>query len=208
MRTRILIDFWNLQIEWNEVVGKVQRINWIALSTVLTSASQDKIRKRGLAPEIQTLFLEMNHLAGSVSGREKDKKLEQFLTGKLGILPDWDVKLFEREYEIAACPACLNRKDNVCAVCRKPFTKAVEKGADVHLATSMLRLGLHSPRQADCFVLVTQDADFIPAVEALREVGVLVVNATWDDKGNRLRSACDTWISIDALARYIQTAKT
>jgi uncharacterized LabA/DUF88 family protein len=47
----------------------------------------------------------------------------------------------------------------------------------------------------DIAVLVTSDADFVPAVEKVQERGLKVVNAGWANKGHELKAAC--WGSFD-----------
>jgi NYN domain len=44
-------------------------------------------------------------------------------------------------------------------------------------------------------VLVSSDADFVPAVERVQERGLKVINAGWTGKGHELKAAC--WGSFD-----------
>jgi uncharacterized LabA/DUF88 family protein len=44
-------------------------------------------------------------------------------------------------------------------------------------------------------VLVSSDADFIPAVEHIQSKGLKVVNASWAQHGFELKKAC--WASFD-----------
>jgi uncharacterized LabA/DUF88 family protein len=42
----------------------------------------------------------------------------------------------------------------------------------------------------DIAVLVSSDADFVPAVTKIQDAGLKVINAAWADRGHHLKRAC------------------
>lgn len=72
----------------------------------------------------------------------------------------------------------------------------VEKGIDINLAADMLRLAYHNAY--DTAIVVTGDADFVAAVEGVKDMGKHVENAHFRDaRGFHIRRACDKFIPLD-----------
>ncbi len=72
----------------------------------------------------------------------------------------------------------------------------VEKGIDIHIAVDMLTLAYKNAY--DVAILVSGDADFAKAVEAVQDLGKHVENATTKStSSNRLAQTCDKIIRID-----------
>lgn len=65
---------------------------------------------------------------------------------------------------------------------------SAEKGVDAALVTDLLSLAWQ--RAYDVAVLVSGDADYIPAVEYVQAQGLKVINAAWRSKGHELKAAC------------------
>lgn len=72
-------------------------------------------------------------------------------------------------------------------------SRSQKKAVDAAIVTDMLSLAWQNAY--DIAVLVTSDADFVPAVEKVQERGLKVVNAGWASKGHELKAAC--WGSFD-----------
>ena len=70
-----------------------------------------------------------------------------------------------------------------------------EKGVDAALVTDLLSLAWQ--RAYDVAVLVSGDADYIPAVEYVQSQGLKVINAAWAAKGHELQQACWGSFGID-----------
>ncbi len=68
-----------------------------------------------------------------------------------------------------------------------------QKGVDTALLTDLLSLAWQGAY--DVAILVTSDADFIPAVEHVQAKGLKVVNAGWPNIGYELKAAC--WANFD-----------
>ncbi len=74
---------------------------------------------------------------------------------------------------------------------------SAEKGVDAALVTDLLSLAWQ--RAYDVAVLVSGDADYIPAVEYVQSQGLKVVNAAWASKGHELRRECWGSFTLDDL---------
>jgi uncharacterized LabA/DUF88 family protein len=90
------------------------------------------------------------------------------------------------------CPSC-EKKTADCPHCGKPFRRAVEKGVDAAIVTDLFSLAWEEAY--NIAILVSNDADFVPAIERLQEKGFKVINATWKGQGNELAKTC--WASFD-----------
>lgn len=90
------------------------------------------------------------------------------------------------------CRTC-GSETSECPACGEAFRGAVEKGVDTALVTDLLSLAWQGAY--DVAILVTSDADFIPAVEHVQAKGLKVVNAGWPGIGYELKAAC--WANFD-----------
>jgi uncharacterized LabA/DUF88 family protein len=82
---------------------------------------------------------------------------------------------------------------DACSNCSTPLRSSPEKGVDAALVTDLLSLAWQ--RAYDVAVLVSGDADYVPAVEYVQSQGLKVVNAAWAARGHELRQEC--WASFD-----------
>ena len=72
-----------------------------------------------------------------------------------------------------------------------------EKGVDSAIVTDLFSLAWEGAY--DIGILLSSDADFVPAVERLQEKGVKIVNATWKDYGHQLAKVCWGSFLIDSI---------
>ena len=79
-----------------------------------------------------------------------------------------------------------------CESCKGVLQQAVEKGVDAAIVSDMLILAWEGVY--DMAVILSQDSDFIPAVAAVQNKGLKVVNAGWSTGGNQLQQEC--WASF------------
>jgi uncharacterized LabA/DUF88 family protein len=84
-----------------------------------------------------------------------------------------------------------------CANCGAPLTISAEKGVDAAVVTDLLSLAWQ--RAYDVAVLVSGDADYIPAVEYVQSQGLKVINAAWSSHGHELQGACWASFSLNKL---------
>ena len=81
-----------------------------------------------------------------------------------------------------------------CPKCDQPLKRAVEKGIDSAIITDMFSLAWEDAYSIA--ILVTSDADYVPAVENLQAKGFKVINATWSNIGYQLAGICWAYIDI------------
>lgn len=66
----------------------------------------------------------------------------------------------------------LKKKDHTCVKCNHKFTKDIQKGVDVCLATDILRHALQ--RSCEICIVVSGDSDYIDAMELAKNNGIKV----------------------------------
>ena len=188
--TRIFVDFWNFQLNWNDRTDKAL-CDWTVLPSVLMAESRRLLSAAGSA---DALVLDETLVYASVKPGETDRKLRGWLTGFLDRQPSFRVKVRDRRVRAGGiwCNSCQTQIAE-CPRCDAAFKRAPEKGIDAAIATDLLSLAWEGV--LDVAVLVSGDSDFVPAVERIQEKGLKVVNATWRNHGHELAHAC--WASFD-----------
>ena len=83
----------------------------------------------------------------------------------------------------AVCPNC-HKTVEVCPTCGSQLKGTVEKGVDTEIASQMLSMAWNGAY--DVAVLVSDDKDFVPVVEALRLKGVKVIHARPSANGGQI----------------------
>jgi uncharacterized LabA/DUF88 family protein len=129
----------------------------------------------------------------------RDARLKAWRNGWLDRQPSFRVTTRERRSRPFSirCAACGQECDR-CPACRQPFRRAVEKGVDAAIVTDLLSLAWQNA--FDVAVLVTSDADFVPAVHRVQEKGLKVINAGWRQHGHELKRACWAAFDLDPVA--------
>lgn len=188
--TRIFVDFWNFQLNWNERTDHA-RCDWKALPSVLLDESRTLLAAAG---QTDALVLDETLVYASVKAGNNDKNLRNWLTTFLDRQPSFRVKVRDRRVRSGGiwCNSCKTQIAD-CPRCNAPFERSSEKGIDAAIATDLLSLSWEGV--LDVAVLVSGDADFVPAVERIQEKGLKVVNATWRNHGHDLAHTC--WASFD-----------
>ncbi|HVB45175.1 MAG TPA: NYN domain-containing protein [Streptosporangiaceae bacterium] len=194
MRARVFVDFWNFTLGWNDATGKSAKCDWSRLPTALVSKAAELLATTG---ETAALILDETIVHASVEDA-REAKLRVWLTSWLAQQPSFDVKIRARKprRHPVHCRSCGNRM-TVCTKCQEPLTISAEKGVDAALVTDLLSLAWQ--RAYDVAVLVSGDADYIPAVEYVQSQGLKVVNAAWASKGHELRRECWGSFTLDDL---------
>ena len=201
MRVRILVDFWNLQLSWNrfhERQGKGRpRIPWEArLPDVLTRQAGAEAVYAGC------------HVYASIDPRNQaDAGLRRFLHVMNGF-PGYSVTVKERKprgpytCQHTGCRQPLLE----CPHCERPLRGTVEKGVDTALATDLIQAALDD--LFDDAILISADADFVPAVELVQNrTRKRVIHAYFRPLGQELRNACWSHMFVDDLmAELLGTA--
>lgn len=204
MRARVFVDFWNFQLGWNEAAGrdpsgKVIQCDWSKLPKVLVDEADSLLTAAGNPPGL-TLEETIVHASvnDSSQANPQEARLRAWLTSWLDRQPSFDVKIRARKprRRTVRCRSC-GTDIGACPQCNAPLTAAAEKGVDAALVTDLLSLAWQ--KAYEVAVLVSGDADYIPAVEYVQSQGLKVINAAWPSKGYELQGACWATFSLNGL---------
>ncbi|MGH9065494.1 MAG: NYN domain-containing protein [Acidimicrobiales bacterium] len=197
-RVRVFVDFWNFQLGWNDATSKQEKCDWRALPLVLVNQTAEVFRSAGL---IADLSLEQTIVHASVDP-ETERPLREWLTSFVDRLPSFDVKIRERRSRPKSirCRSC-GTTTSICPSCGHEYVGKPEKGVDAAIVTDLLSLAWQEAY--DLALLVSSDADYIPAVEHVQEKGLKVVNASWKHRGHELQAACWASFHIDDLQEQL-----
>ncbi|MDQ3730290.1 MAG: NYN domain-containing protein [Actinomycetota bacterium] len=189
-RTRVFIDFWNFALQWRDRAPQGARIDWPQVPRVLLDEGKKKLEVLGLTDE---LSLEETLVYASYNPM-REGKLKGWLDSFLDKQPSFRVKTRERREKSRTihCSNC-NHENASCESCGSQFRWAPEKGVDTAIVTDLLSLA--SEGAFDVAVLLSSDADHVPAVEWVQEKGLKVINATWANHGFDLAKTC--WASVE-----------
>ncbi len=198
LRTRIFLDFWNFQLNWNERTGKAP-CDWKALPNVLMAESRRMLESAGLDDDV---VLDETLVYASVKPGDADKNLKTWLTTFVDRQPSFRVKIRDRRVRSGGvwCNSCRTQIAE-CPHCHTAFERSPEKGIDAAIATDLLSLAWEGV--LDAAVLVSGDSDFVPAVERVQEKGLKVVNATWQNHGHELAHTCWASFDLDSVIRSL-----
>ncbi|MEA2231810.1 MAG: hypothetical protein QOD83_1626 [Solirubrobacteraceae bacterium] len=187
-RTRVFIDFWNFTLQWRDRAGAA-RIDWPQVPRVLLDQAGTRLEAAGIK---EPLTLEETLVYASYNPAT-DSKLKGWLDGFLDKQPSFRVNTRERRAKPRTihCASC-GYENGQCQHCSAAFRWAPEKGVDTAIVTDLLALA--SEDAYDVAVLLSSDADHIPAVEYVQTHGRKVVNATWARHGFDL--ATTSWASF------------
>lgn len=193
LRVKIFIDFWSLQLSWNEYHarrggGSPVRIPWAPrLYEVLVGCIEEGAVYAG------------THVYASYGpDQPKGSKLRRFFNVMDGFT-GYDVFLKERApVGPARCPnADCHLPIVLCPHCQRTIQRTVEKGVDTALVTDLIRFGIDG--HYDRAVLVAADADHVPAVRFLASRSRHVTHAWFRGQSNELRNACWSHLFLDDL---------
>ncbi|MBI4468397.1 MAG: NYN domain-containing protein [Acidobacteria bacterium] len=192
-RTRIFVDFWNFQLSWNECVrGRgfnqdVAKIPWEeTLPRVLVQRSDPG-----------GLYVGTHVYASIDRSSTRDKGLQRFLHAMDGFA---GYRVTVKERRPASSVRCANepcrREITTCPHCNERLRRTVEKGIDTTLLTDLIKAAFDNT--FDQAILLTEDSDFVPAVEFIQERwSKQVIHAFFRGKSDELRNACWKHIFID-----------
>ena len=192
--TRIFIDFWNFQLSWNSRAHN-SPCDWKALPRVLMAESRKLLEAVGTA---NSLTLDETLVYASVKAGSGDENLKNWLSTFLDRQPSFRVKTRTRRVRSGAiwCNSCRTNIET-CPHCNVALERSPEKGIDAAIATDLLSLSWQG--KLDVAILVSGDADFVPAVERIQEKGLKVVNATWQNHGHELAHSCWGSFHLDSV---------
>jgi len=188
-RVRLFVDFWNFTLAWNTRAAGAH-CDWSKVPLVFRDAAGGALKSAGLG---DLDLVETRVYASYEPGLESGRRLRGWLHNFLDRQPGVRVFAAERHWRERAihCRACDTHTER--CQCGAPFGRAAEKTVDARIVTDMMSLAWEA--SFDVALLVTSDADFIPAVETLQTKNFRVVNATWKGHGHEL--ATKSWASFE-----------
>jgi uncharacterized LabA/DUF88 family protein len=116
---------------------------------------------------------------------ESSARLAGFLT-MLEHVPGFFVKRFPRVSRSTRCSAC-----------HADHHFSQEKGVDTTMVADMIRLAAHDA--FDVMILVTGDADHVPGIQAVRDLGKRALVCTWGGCGLSQHLRAEAWGHVDLL---------
>ncbi len=184
LRTRIFVDYWNFQLNWNERAQDA-RCDWLALPWALIRATEKVAR-------LTELSYEGTHIYASVDPNNENllNWLESFLDRQAGFMVS-TARLTRRPRPVR-CSTC-GREQEVCPECGELFTLTASKGLTTRMVCDLLALD-HAGAY-DIAVLASSDTELVPAVAHLVRGGAKLVHAGWRDSG--LDLARESWASFE-----------
>ena len=200
LRVRLFIDFWNLQLNWNEFHAKAGAtvpipIPWKDLPGILTA----EVAKG------QTVRFTGAHVYASVdNSNPKDTKLKNWFHHVLKSYTGYivDVRLRKPRRAIRCQEENCKTPITNCPACKSELKGTVEKGVDAAIITDLLTLAFDD--NYDIAVLISGDADHAPAVQYLqKKTDKQVIQAFFKAHGDELRNACWDHVFLDDMMQKL-----
>jgi uncharacterized LabA/DUF88 family protein len=189
MKVKIFVDFWNLQLTWNEYHKR------------LGSAGHVTIPWERTLPEVLTAKVDKNaeyagtHVYASINPRsQKDRKLHSFLQ-TMDLFPGYKVIIKERKpaKPIKCSHEGCRKLITHCPHCNQELIRTVEKGVDTSIAIELFHYALDNVY--DKALLISNDADFVPAIEYIQRRGNHIIHVGFKNQAFEIKKAC--WTHID-----------
>jgi len=194
-KLKLFFDFWNFQLDWNQLVGKTDegepiRIPWKnLLPQVLCTAVG---RERG-----EQITYAGTHVYASTDP-QGDTGFRKFLHA-MDSFPGYSVTVKDRKARPGGirCNQC--KKEIIrCPTCQQQLRRTVEKGIDSAIITDMIQMGYDDIY--DVGVLGSNDADLCHAIEFLQNrLGKPIYHLWFPKVGHDLRNACWDHFSMASL---------
>jgi len=189
MKVIIFVDFWNLQIGWNEYhkrlgTGKTVPIPWEnTLPQVLLEQTGGNSIYNG------------THVYASINpSSPKDRGLHSFLQ-RMQLFPGYKVIIKERKpaKKIKCTNESCHKEIILCPHCSSKIVRTVEKGVDTSIAIELFHYALDNIYNTA--ILISNDEDFVPAIEFIQRRGNKIIHAGFKNEGIAVKQAC--WSHID-----------
>jgi len=135
------------------------------------------------------------HVYASINPKSpKDRKLHSFLQ-QMDLFQGYKVIVKERKpAKPVKCTDEACRKEIACCPhCSKELIRTVEKGVDTSIAIELFHYALDNVY--DKAILISNDEDFVPAIEYIQRRGNHIIHAGFKNQGFAVKKAC--WAHID-----------
>lgn len=191
MKVKIFVDFWNFQLSWNDYhnsIGAVARIK-IPWENTLPQVLLGKIGK--------DCAYAGAHVYASINPRSpRDRSLNSFLQS-MDLFSGYKVIIKERKpaKKIKCTNEDCRKEIIVCPHCNHELIRTVEKGVDTSIAIELFHYALDN--LYDTAVLISNDADFVPAIEYIQRRGNHIIHAGFKNQGFAVKKACWDHINFE-----------
>lgn len=195
-RVRVFIDYWNLQLTFNDKEEKVSgitdcrvKLDWPKIGPVFTEKAAEIASISNYSFDGAIIYASFNPKT------EEARKFNKWITTWLNRQPGIQVNCLERQPKAPLkCQVC-HKTIDCCPHpgCGAKISKTVEKGVDSLIITDMIRLAWEDAY--DIAVLASSDRDLVPGVQFLNSKGLKVIQAGFPPSGVHLATAC--WASFD-----------
>ena len=199
-RIRVFVDYWNLVLTLSEHESAETKqpdarflIDWKVFPAWLAKQAAE-------ATQIGAYVFEGAVVHASYDKNVPDsRKFNSWATTWLNRQPGVQVTCHVRKPRTQPrCNSCHQTITHCPRTdCAQKIAGTIEKGVDTAIATDMIRLAWEEAY--DIGVLVSSDADLVPAVHFLDQKGKRIVQAGFPPKGVALATAC--WASFDIFAK-------
>ncbi len=191
-RIYLFVDFANLELTMRDHAGPGFRFDWSVFPEWLVREAAGLVQLQSWSYEAVSVYVSYDP-SNPNSGR-----FREWTRTTLNRMPGVHVIEKERRRRLRPprCPHCHN-DIQTCPTCGREPRGMQEKGIDTQIVTDMIKLAWEDAY--DVAVLVSSDADFIPAVDFLHDRGRKVIQAGFRGTGNDLAAQC--WASFDLFER-------
>lgn len=211
VRSRLLIDYWNIQHGWNRFSGKdaqghIEGMAWRRLPKLARELVAPRMRELEALPN-NALFESRGDtnsvrlVAGLTPVADGHDRHRQWMYRTFRDTLGWELEVYtnpKRSIAVACRDPRCNHSSRRCPKCDQTLLHYPEKRVDVDLATDLLMHAAGKKERAvDLTILCSGDTDFVPAVEAAQSMGHLVACVTWHGESNELFQACDVGATLN-----------
>jgi len=189
-RIRVFLDFWNFQLSLNENCNEQLKLDWLKLPVWLANRADDVLVAAG---EPSGRYLGGIVYASYDPWKPDDTTMLHWLETIVARAPGVQLVTKARKPKSPpVCPSC-HHELRICPECNEPIRRMGEKGIDTGLVTDLLKHAWEDTY--DTAVLVSSDADFIPAVQLIQTKGKRVIHVGFPPNGMELQREC--WASVN-----------
>ena len=187
MKVKIFIDFWNLQLSWNQyhgMEGGPVKIPWEKIPEVLLNKVGENYSEYA-----------GTHVYASINPKSPKDRGLRFFFQQMDLFQGYKVIVKERKpAKPVKCTDNACRKEIThCPHCSKELIRTVEKGVDTSIAIELFHYALDKVYEKA--ILISNDGDFVPAIEYIQRRGNRIIHGAFRNQGLEVKKAC--WAHID-----------
>lgn len=201
MRVKLFIDFWNFQLNFQKRATTKTNCDWHKLPIEI----KNEVDKILVAQGLPACTLHETRVYASYEVA-REGKLKNWLHGWLEKQPGFTVITKERHWKEKAvhCRSC-NGDIAECPTCNSKLGRSSEKMIDSRIVTDILSQAWDG--SYDLAILLTSDADMVPAVENIQRRSLKVINVTWKGHGHELAKSCWASFELDSILANLYLVK-